>query len=110
MKEDKDAILVYIPDHGEIAGLGHFYMQQFKDQFEIPFIIYNFTKFPIKQTIEKYRNGKEEDFNTINISYVVSEMLGCKVSEEKVELAKRESPYVYMPNGTIARYNDIKLK
>lgn len=108
LKDDKNSIAIYISDHGEIVGRGHGYMQQYKDQYSIPLIFFNFADADIDNLVRKYKNSEDENFNTVNLCYILAELMGYQVAPEKVKFALENSPFVYLPNGEIKKFEDIK--
>lgn len=108
LKGDHNSIAIYISDHGEIVGAGHGFMQQFEDQYSIPLIFFNFTDIDIDNLVKKYKNSEDENFNTVNLCYILAELMGYQVTPERVKFALENSPFVYLPNGEIKRFEDIK--
>lgn len=110
MHRDSTAVMLYVSDHGEVPGLGHGYMKSFKEQYEIPFITYNFTKNNLDSLVNKYVDKENDRFNTVNISYVLSELLGYQISDALKNEAVEDSKYVFLPNSKPAEYNSIRNK
>lgn len=108
LKGDKNSIAIYISDHGEIVGKGHGFMQQFEDQYSIPLIFFNFTDRNIDDLVKKYKNLEDENFNTVNLCYILAELMGYKVAHEREKFALENSPLIYLPNGEIKKFEDIK--
>ncbi len=108
LKGDKNSIAIYISDHGEIVGTGHGFMKEFEDQYSIPLIFFNFTDIDIDNLVKKYKNSEDENFNTVNLCYILAELMGYQVTPERVKFALENSPFVYLPNGEIKRFEDIK--
>lgn len=108
LKDDYNSIAIYVPDHGEIVSQGHGLMKHFNDQYSIPLIFFNFANADIDKLVKKYKNSEDENFNTVNLCYILAELMGYQVAPERVKFALENSPLVYLPNGEVKRFEDIK--
>ena len=108
LKNDNKSIAIYISDHGEIISMGHGFMKEYRSQYSIPLIFFNFTDIDIDNLVKKYKNSEDENFNTVNLCYVLAELMGYRVTEDRVQFALKNSPYIYLHNGEIKKYESIK--
>ena len=79
-KFPNDKILfVYISDHGEVIHKnkhGHGYLPPFKDEYDIPFVIYSNVENDRIDTL--YQENKMEYFNLENLNYMIEYISGVK--------------------------------
>ena len=80
--KDQKLLLIYLSDHGEVVNLrknGHGFLPPFKDEYEIPFVIYSNVKNPrLEQLLKENKKGH---FNLENFNYMVEYISG--ISKEK---------------------------
>ena len=70
-------LFVYISDHGEVVNekkYGHGFLPPFKDEYEIPFVIYSNVK--NSRIDELYKNNKQGVFNLENLNYMIEYISG----------------------------------
>ena len=86
--EDKEAILIYISDHGEEvydtrSFAGHFENNAAQNMFEIPFIIWTSQSFKIKykDLCERINSSVNNKFNTQDMIHVILDILEIETSE-----------------------------
>lgn len=106
-KVASSSLVFYFSDHGEIINKGHGFLDKDMDQFMIPFVVipYNDT-IDTNRIIDKYLvDGR---LNTTNFNYILSEVMGYKISEKGIEKAKNDGLYYYHVDGKTYLFNDIK--
>jgi len=96
----------YFSDHGEVVGKGHGLAFPSKEQYEVPFFVFDNTpnRENIKNMIEKMRQG--EKFNTQRITEVIFSFLGYKVDVDSLDFSP--VPMVLDSNFKAVKFNDIK--
>jgi len=94
-----NSLIIYMPDHGEKVNVGHGLNVLDRSQYEIPLIAIGESKYldQFKLLIEKYSEQKNT-FNTSNMIYVLSEMMGYGFSEESTKKAIFEGGYIFHVN------------
>ena len=98
-----NSIVIYVSDHGEVIGKGHGLARPSKDQFDVPFFIYDNSEISQKNArhILSLTNG--EIFNTQYTMDFVIKLLGYNI-----DLNNREDPYqVYFSNGKKLDYKSL---
>lgn len=106
---DSSSVMIYFSDHGELIGKGHG-MNYGKSQIEIPMVTINKSSVKLNELTSKYtylHEGKES-LNSISFFYIISEMLGYSVSDEKVKHRIEESKYVYYGDMSVGLATDMK--
>lgn len=106
-KTASSSLVFYFSDHGEIINKGHGFLDKDMDQFMIPFVVipYNNT-IDTNRIIDKYFvDGR---LNATNFNYILSEVMGYKISEKEIEKAKNDGLYYYHVDGKTYLFNDIK--
>lgn len=77
--KDPNILLVYIADHGEVIDTnehGHGYLPPYKDEYDIPFVIYSSVK---NSRIDKlYQDNKKGVFNLENLNYMIEYIAGLR--------------------------------
>lgn len=108
LKHDEQSLIYYFSDHGEIIGQGHGLMHGGKAQFEIPLIVMdNNSGIAVNEIIDKYIDPQLGVVNSVNTIYILSELLGYKLSENVIDKALVDSKYVYHIDGKYHLYKDI---
>ena len=75
--KDEKFLLVYISDHGEVVTneeSGHGYIPAYKDEYEIPFVVYSSIENPRIEIM--YEENKKHYFNTENFNYFIDYISG----------------------------------
>lgn len=90
-KEHQKILLVYISDHGEVVSeerSGHGYLPTFKEEYEIPFVIYSSIKNPRLDFLTK--ENKKHYFNSENLKSMVEYVAGLRTTPQL-----SFSPYIF---------------
>ena len=98
-----NSIAIYFSDHGEVVGKGHGLVRPSKDQFDVPFFVYDNSGMNETNAhhILSLTNG--EIFNTQYIMDFVIKLLGYDI-----DLNNSEDPYqVYFSNGKKLDYKSL---
>lgn len=99
-QHNEEAIMLYFPDHGEIINKGHGFSNGYTSQYKIPFIVYQHNNsYDINSLVNRYRN-KQGILNLINMTYIMTELLGYHVAETLQEEARI--------NGELVLKTDLK--
>jgi len=79
--KNKKVLIVYISDHGEVVSdrirsgrNGHGFLPPYKDEYDIPFVIYSSVK--NTRINELYTNNKRGYFNLENLNYMIKYLSG----------------------------------
>lgn len=109
MKSDSSAIMIYFSDHGEVVGKGHG-MSYGKSQIEIPLFTINRSPIELDKLVAKYTYQQEnkESVNSLAFFYIISELLGYQVSQNKIKHAIEESHYVYFADKSVNLASEMK--
>lgn|GEM_PF-892882 len=81
-------LFVYISDHGEVVSEkehGHGYLPPFKDEYDVPFVIYSNVK--NSRIDELYKNNKKGVFNLENLNYMIEYISGVN-DENNISYSK----------------------
>lgn len=97
--QDSSFIISYISDHGEIINKGHGHIGAGIGQFEVPFLFINKSNINIDNIVQTYYDNQFEMVNTTNIIYIMSEIMGYKVSQAEKLKAIENGKYLYHVNG-----------
>ena len=77
--KNEKILFVYISDHGEVISKsknGHGFLPPFKDEYDIPFIIYSNIE---NSRIDKlYKTNKKRYFNLENLNYIIEYISGMR--------------------------------
>jgi len=104
-----DAMIFYYSDHGEVINEGHAKLNKWKSQFEIPLVlIQNNPVLNTDSIVSKYYNKEQNLLNTSSVVYILSEIMGYRVSDNWVEKARKDGHFIFQPDGTIIPYKNIK--
>lgn len=101
MKTDSSAVALYFSDHGEVIGKGH--SMGWLQDYTVPFLVMSndTTILNSEKVVNKYIDEETNLINTSSIIYIMSEILGYKISEKLVEKSKNDGKYVlnkvYLP-------------
>lgn len=101
MKTDSTAVALYFSDHGEVIGKGH--SMGWMQDYIVPFLVLSSdtTVVNSKDIVKKYIDEETDLINTSSVIYIISEILGYKVSDKLVEKSKNDGKYVlnkvYLP-------------
>jgi len=108
--EDESSIIYYVSDHGEIMniGQGHGHLYPGTEQFDIPLVTINNSSTPIASIVGKYTDPESALINSSNTIYIISEILGYRVSCENIQQAIEDGLYVYQVDGNTYLYSDIQ--
>jgi glucan phosphoethanolaminetransferase (alkaline phosphatase superfamily) len=104
--KNSNILLIYISDHGEVVNdqkHGHGYLPPYKDEYDIPFVIYSNVK---NSRIDKlYQDNRKGIFNLENLNYMIEYIAGL-----------REDSNVSYSNGVFSlhpknlyNYKDLKF-
>lgn len=108
MQKNNSSVMYYTPDHGEIIGVGHGFMQPGSSQFDIPLITINNSPLPIDSIVERYIDRETSLISSTSAAYILSEFMGYKVSEQNVMQSINEGRYIIHANGKIYPYSEIQ--
>lgn len=93
-QQDEDSILLYFADHGEIINKGHGFANAPLSQYKIPLISYQHNNtYDIEKLVNRYRN-KHGILNLINMTYIMTELLGYQVAQPVQEQARKDGELV----------------
>lgn len=100
MRKDSSAVMIYFSDHGEVIGKGH--SMGWKQDYIVPFLMMsNDTNIISNNIINKYIDKETNLINTSSIIYIMSEILGYRVSDRLVKKSMNDGKYVlnkfYLP-------------
>lgn len=99
-----DSLLIYLSDHGEVIGKGHGLDTPSKDQFEVPFFVYDTSS--DRDEIVKFISKLSVN-NTFNIQMTMELMLNA-LGYEFVEIKVPDPLEVYYSDGAVMRYSDME--
>lgn len=108
MEEDSSSVLYYFPDHGEIIGKGHGFMEGGARQFEIPIITINRSQIPLDSILIRYIDDQSKLVNNSNSFHIISEIMGYKVTDSSAKEAAEYGKYVYHADGKIYLFKDVQ--
>ncbi len=106
--EDPSAVIYYVSDHGETVNQSHGFLLRGTDQFEVPLLTINQSMLNVDSIARKYVNPETGYLNGLSTIYILSEILGYKVSDDVVKYAIESGKYVYQANGKAYLYKDIE--
>jgi heptose-I-phosphate ethanolaminephosphotransferase len=75
--KDKNILFIYTSDHGQVVSEekhGHGFIPAFKDEYDVPFIIYSNIK--NNRIDELYKNNQKKYFNLENLNYMIEYISG----------------------------------
>lgn len=108
MKEDSSFVLLYFPDHGEIVGKGHGFMEEGAKQFEIPIITINKSQMPIDSIMTRYTDPLSKLINNSNSFHIISEIMGYRTSDSSVKKAIEEGRHIFHSDGKAYLFEEIQ--
>lgn len=109
LKKDKHSLIYYFSDHGESIGKGHGFMNEGIEQFEIPLVVIdNNSGITVDSIMNKYIQPKIEVINNTNSIYILSEILGYKISDEVINSALIDGQYIYHVDGRPYLFDGLK--
>lgn len=108
ISDNTPSLLLYISDHSEIIGFGHGFSAHGTKQLDVPFIYINNSSLSIDSIVEKYITPELFKLNSSNLIYILSEILGYKVSDELVKKALNEGLYIFYADNKVYDYNYLK--
>jgi len=76
-KLNQKILIIYLSDHGEVINVkkhGHGYYPSYKDEYEIPFLIYS--SIDNKRIDELFKKNKKHYFNVENFNYLLKYISG----------------------------------
>lgn len=89
MFKDQKFLFVYLSDHAEIVNghkNGHGFFPAFKDEFDIPYIVYSSIKNPRIEAL--YQKNKRNYFNAENFNYFIEYISGIS-DEENISTSEK---------------------
>jgi len=93
-----NSVILYYSDHGEVVNKGHGFFTNQEVQFRIPFVMMPVdAKMDVNAIIKKYFTN--DYFNSVNLNYVLSELMGYSVNEKAVIQARKDGLLVYHVDG-----------
>jgi len=108
MEEDESSVLYYFPDHGEIIGKGHGFMEGGARQFEIPIITINRSQMPVDSIINRYTDPDSKLINNSNSFAIIFEIMGYSMTDSFVQKAIEDGKYVLHADGKTHLFKDIQ--
>lgn len=106
-KRDSSSVLMYMSDHGEIINTGHGLMGKGSAQFEIPYLYINNSSYPVKTIIEKYIDQSFGIINCSNLIYIIAQILGYNVADDKIDRAISDGRYIFHSDQQPHLYEDV---
>lgn len=110
MQRDSSSVMCYMPDHSEIVGIGHGFMNEGTDQFDIPVITVNRSRTPMDSIVGRYVEPGLRMVNTNSVIYIISEVMGYSIPEELTKKAVSEGQYVLNADGNVYKFDEILHK
>lgn len=104
--KDEKLLLIYLSDHGEIINSqrhGHGFLPAYKDEYDVPFVIYSSIKNP--RLDELYKENKKGYFNLENFNYITNYISG--ISDEN-NISYSSNIFALEPKN-IFNYNNIEF-
>lgn len=102
--KDKKILFVYTSDHGQVVSeekYGHAFFPAFKDEYDVPFIIYSNIK---NNRINKlYENNQKSFFNLENLNYMIEYISGIN---DDVNISYSSEVFAVEPKNTL-NYNTL---
>lgn len=96
--ENANSIILYYSDHGEVVNKGHGFFTNQTVQFRIPFVAISIeNQLDIDAITKKY--STTDYFNTLNLNYVLAELMGYSVDEKAIAKARKDGSLVYHVDG-----------
>lgn len=108
MHRDSSSVMCYMPDHSEIVGVGHGFMRDGTDQFDIPLITINRSRMPMDSIVGKYVEPDLRMVNTNSVIYIMSQLMGYSISKELTDKALADGQYVLNADGNVYRFEEIR--
>lgn len=103
-----DFFIYYFSDHAEVINEGHGILNRGKDQYRIPLVtIQSDTILSANKIIPQYYDPQTGILNSSNTIYILSQIMGYHIPEERVDQAKIDGRYIYQVDGSIRLFNDI---
>lgn len=111
IKEDSSSIIVYYSDHGASPDRGVHGLRGFRiSEYQIPLIILkNNIGRDIHAIVSKYLSGGSDQYvNNSNLSYILSELMGYKVSPNIVASAVKNGEEIMLVDGSLDSYELLR--
>lgn len=108
IQQDTSAVMLYFSDHGEVIGKGH--SMGWLQDYTVPLLMISGDTSIVnsQEVINKYVDEDTNLINTSSIIYIMSEILGNKISNQLITKSKDDGKYVlnkvYLPE----KFKDIK--
>jgi glucan phosphoethanolaminetransferase (alkaline phosphatase superfamily) len=101
ISHDPRALMIYVPDHGEIVNVGHGLAEFVRVQYEIPLIANGNADLvaSLRTEFAKYSVAGTSTFNTTNLIYVLAEEMGYSVDTDKTKEAIANAGYFFNADG-----------
>lgn len=108
--KESSSCMLYFSDHGEKVGIGHGLLTVGKEQFEIPYLTVNNSQVPVDYIVGKYIDKESNLLNNLNSIFILSEMMGYKVTDERARKALHEARYIYHVDRNTYLFEEIEKK
>lgn len=110
INKDESSIIVYFSDHGASPERGiHGLQYASVSEYEIPLVILtNNVVLDVDKIVSRYASESTGLVNNVNLSYILSEIMGYEVSEQQVEKVKNEGDFVLLIDGQICNFSALK--
>lgn len=103
-----DFVILFFSDHGEVLGKNHGFVGEGADQqFPIPILAIDRSKLDVHNIVNSYVDPQTKKLNNSNMIYIISELLGYKVSPSIKKSAQQSNDYLYMANCTVDTYSNL---
>lgn len=101
LQAKKNALMWYVPDHGEIVNKGHGLLVLDSRQYDIPMLAWGhpFVLEAASQALKAYTEPHSGRFNTANLPYVLSESMGYRFDQKTKAQALEDAGYVFNVDG-----------
>lgn len=108
LSKSDDFVILYFSDHGEFLPKNHgFIGENASAQFPIPLFCINKSMVDVAGIIESYKCPQSGRINNANMSYVISEIVGCSIADVLKNKAIESTDFVLMANNKVARFSDL---
>lgn len=101
LRSQDNALMVYVPDHGEIVNVGHGLLKLDRNQYDIPMVIWGDAGLvaSMREKTIFYSDKSSGYFNTTNLPFVLSEIMGFEFNQSLKDRAILEASYFLNVDG-----------
>lgn len=111
MKREDNSFLYYFSDHAELVengGHGVFVLDS--QLFDIPLVTISNSKILSDSILSKYIDPETNKINSANSIYIMSGIMGYRISEENTNKAVQHGKYIYHVDKNTYLYKDMQTK